>query len=869
MKRLFTLCFLSAALSTVNAQPTTAPALTLPANNKVNEKSSPYMVWNYVSGATYFEIQIDTTTSFNSPLNYSDTAAANFERPKDLKFGRKYYWRVRGASSSGTGPWSSIYNFTVFSLPVVSVPQASPSTNFMVKGLTSHSANGAWVEYQFDSSNTFTSDYLRIIRTDQPDITNAFYGGLYYGTKYYVRARAYHSNDTTAWTSLRTATTSFYPQISLPANNSLQNSFRIAFTYSKNAWNIPDTGMTYQLQLDTSSLFSNPLMNVFDDSTSYYDTISSHYKFGGKYYFRVRSMHYRDTSDWYPIVFNIYSMPTIYLPGTGTQKPEKLMIVPFNHPGVDYFIYDLDTGYNVGSAYNVSDTILNWKAFPVKYGPYLKFGKRYTLGLRAVRNSDTSEMRTLTFLVLSTITPSYPSNNAWDTPVEMDFSWTANMGDITYQLGIDTVPGMGSPAQKVFNAVNSSHFFVPDLWYGKRIYWGVRGAHPLDTSAWSASRSFTTIAKPTPGWPANGAIDIVKNNDLRSNPIDGSRFYEFQLSEDSLFGTYQSDTVSKDPIWGVSFSLTHFTLNYSTKYFWRVRAINLIDTSDWSDTWKFTTRKPLPVPKKVTLLSPSHNINTIPYYPYIIKFSWSTDSSETYEFQLSKNAAFTSLVEIAYVFGTPQVDIDSLEPNTWYYWRVKAENEENTGPWSDVFAFKTLPVLLYPINLWPDAVTDVPLKQTIDWEDIDGASAYDYRIGTTSNLSSASIRPAFVSEAKPTGLVVNTHYFWEVRARNSYFYSYWSSTADFWTVKVNSTADLKEQMLFCYPQPAENILNVQLPSAGMVSFEILDASGKLLRSKQELYTENILVLELDDLAAGVYAVRLYLNGDAYYFKFVK
>jgi len=60
------------------------------------------------------------------------------------------------------------------------------------------------------------------------------------------------------------------------------------------------------------------------------------------------------------------------------------------------------------------------------------------------------------------------------------------------------------------------------------------------------------------------------------------RLYEYQYSTDEFFTTYMGSTTQ-------SSSISIGVLDYNTEYFWRIKATDGTNFSEWSEIWSFTT----------------------------------------------------------------------------------------------------------------------------------------------------------------------------------------------------------------------------------------------------------------------------------------
>ena len=95
--------------------PPAAPSLVSPANNAILPlNQSITFSWNPVAGAATYQIQIDDSSSFSSPLVLSRTGITQTQTTHTLTSERTFWWRVRGRTASGTnGAWSTVRSFVI------------------------------------------------------------------------------------------------------------------------------------------------------------------------------------------------------------------------------------------------------------------------------------------------------------------------------------------------------------------------------------------------------------------------------------------------------------------------------------------------------------------------------------------------------------------------------------------------------------------------------------------------------------------------------------------------------------------------------------------------------------------------------------
>jgi hypothetical protein len=92
--------------------PSGAPVLISPTPNATSSTDRPLFRWLPVSGATLYEIQLDTSLSFAVPTSFIGTALS-YTPPGPL-LPTTYYWRVRGRDKAGNvGLWSDVYGVVI------------------------------------------------------------------------------------------------------------------------------------------------------------------------------------------------------------------------------------------------------------------------------------------------------------------------------------------------------------------------------------------------------------------------------------------------------------------------------------------------------------------------------------------------------------------------------------------------------------------------------------------------------------------------------------------------------------------------------------------------------------------------------------
>lgn len=227
------------------------------------------------------------------------------------------------------------------------------------------------------------------------------------------------------------------------------------------------------------------------------------------------------------------------------------------------------------------------------------------------------------------------------------------------------------------------------LWSSNEQLWSVgTGGNRLMTFRDSLSRE---VALTSPAERASGlgaVIDsYVSNVVLDWETLPGATSYQWQLDPDAEFSNvaegFEGDTAA-------SYALMP-ALRPGITYHWRVRAKTPV-LGRWSEKRSFTTRLDTEI-VALRLNSPEAGAFGVPVRPV---FQWSAVSgAESYEFVVSTRPDFSnpSIIKAGdYALSTTawQADV-SLNPDTVYYWRIRALGNNSHSAWSAVSAFTTAP----------------------------------------------------------------------------------------------------------------------------------------------------------------------------------
>lgn len=261
--------------------------------------------------------------------------------------------------------------------------------------------------------------------------------------------------------------------------------------------------------------------------------------------------------------------------------------------------------------------------------------------------------------------------------------------------------------------------------------------------------------------PANNATNQDLSTTLQWQPVNKATSYIVQAATNNNF---------TNPILNYETNSTSYLLEglaYNTTYYWRVKAKNSDQESNWSAIWQFTTKpEPLGIP---TLTSPTNNATNVSVTPTL---SWTSVANATqYDVQLWKKS--NNQVIVNTTVNTTNHSGFNLDYSTEYEWKVRAKNAQQTGEWSSTFKFTTLPPTL-PIVSTLDANNVTPTGATVGGNVTGGSGTITSRgimWGTSQNnlnntATSGSGFGAYTVNL--TGLSPTTTYYYRAFATSQY-----------------------------------------------------------------------------------------------------
>ncbi len=390
-------------------------------------------------------------------------------------------------------------------------------------------------------------------------------------------------------------------------------------------------------------------------------------------------------------------------------------------------------------------------------------------------------------------------------------------------------------------------------------YWRVQAKNARGTTIWSEVYWFSTGGKALGGTqlisPKNGTIAIRPDTIFQWGAVTGAPLYQFQITKDSLFYASALDTF----VFG---SQVKFSLENSTRYYWRVRALTGTgERGPWSEEWRI--RRLVPAPE---LYLPHNKAEGLPIE---MTFVWAPPiAGLKYHLQLSYYPDFKSLI----------LDKQDITDSTFttllpmsgaiYFWRVKWLLPDGASDWSVIRSFAT--IVATPRQDSPgNGVIGVNLNPTISWNSVTNATYYHLQVSNEPDFITPDFNDSTINAvSRPLkNLEPLTRYFWRVRTIAPAGKSPWSEIWEFVTGEnPNGVAEeLQTYQMQLHPNPASDILWMVIPQelntqtgATTVLIDFFDALGlPIRRIRADIASQTMTIpLRVSELPSGIYRVQI-------------
>jgi len=246
------------------------------------------------------------------------------------------------------------------------------------------------------------------------------------------------------------------------------------------------------------------------------------------------------------------------------------------------------------------------------------------------------------------------------------------------------------------------------------------------------------------------------------------------------------------------------------------------------------------------LISPENNSTGIELNPTL---QWqAVENATSYTLQVSLSNEFTEFVVNESEIEGTEFQINNLEYNTQYFWRVNATDGTNTSDWSEVWSFSTdspKPILLAPSN----NSTNQPLNPALQWEEFSGAESYTLQVSTNGHFINPVVNQVGINNTIYNidfDLAYYQKYYWRVRAVADDEISDWSEVWNFTTI-----SDPSLNNIWIYYYNNEPVIKFELEGnnewIGVDSNTVSAANVTLTMNEYLKFTGNITIDTTDYL----------------------
>lgn len=585
-----------------NAWAMNAPVPSSPSNGLENAYSRQTFYWSSVTGANMYELEVDTTIAFNSPLRVVQTTGATSILVYNLHYGTHYYWRVRAKNTTTeeVSDWSAIWELNTDDKVVLRyADDPDPTQTYYPSQTLSwdiHCGSSGYV-VEVDTAAGFNSpaklrEVISVVQSNDKGTTSTEMTNLYLGKMQYWRVRAFNKCDSSAWSETRRFHTLSKAVAQTPKD------LTGAYTQQLFYWKYQRGLNNVIIEYDTVPTFDSPERKTVKSWGSCQDnsyTSISYLRFNTQYYWHVKSYHERDTTEWSDVLtFKTYARGALSTPADSSENLLTSVSLYFKyHKGVSVYQMQLDTVPTFDSP-ALQTRFESANSNDYAYGHYsnLLFGTTYYWRVRDCHQNDTSmwsEIRQFTTYDWGgLVSPSNGATGVYYDGVSLMFKY--HTGISNYQIEVDTVATFDSPLlSRVIEGASSSTYayrIYSDLLQETDYYWRVRDCHKNDTSGWSSVWKFTTkstLPATTLVTPSNQTCGYDASAAAFSwTDVEGATGYRLQVADNGQFEPCVVDQTTTE-------TSATLTLPEAAILYWRVQVLFPGGRSYWTPIWGVNT----------------------------------------------------------------------------------------------------------------------------------------------------------------------------------------------------------------------------------------------------------------------------------------
>lgn len=353
------------------------------------------------------------------------------------------------------------------------------------------------------------------------------------------------------------------------------------------------------------------------------------------------------------------------------------------------------------------------------------------------------------------------------------FKWNSVNNTVNYQIEISKSVNFGQVIKDTLTSDTSYTFKVSD--YFQDYYWRVSAKTNRCKTDKSVVRQFQTIVgPPLLTSPADSSNGLPLTNTLQWPVAPGALSYDLQVSDKENFSTLLVNEA------GLNVNTFDYTATSTNKQiWWRLRTNGTGCTSVWSESFNYKTAYP-----KTSGITP---LESQPCVTINTKFVWlAVSGANSYHIQAATTEQFGNteiLYESKNVNDTTVVG-DVKNATARIYWRVRANDDNNTGIWSNTRSYFTTgeePIAILPV----EGTVEVPRGVHFEWANIGQTQSFRIQVATDPLFTNIEIDSANIAEKK-INLVVdlyNTTYYYRVKSLFNLCESDWFAPISFKSIQ--------------------------------------------------------------------------------------
>ncbi|MGD9200911.1 MAG: hypothetical protein PVI26_05065, partial [Chitinispirillia bacterium] len=686
-----------------------APSL-IPYTPDPTNDLTPTLYWNSVSGASQYNIEIDSSASFSSPIVNDITASTDFTPTGDLPSG-DIYWHV--SSDLNYSDFSTYDHFVITGAPLL-IPYSTDPTTDLTPTLYWNSLSGATnYRVQVDDNTSFSTplEFTTTSGATSYTTTDLWQGNVYWKV----------SSDIDGYTEY------------CPYDHFVISTAPTILAYSPDptpdmtpqlSWN-PVSGATgYYVKWDDNIGFTSSVTQYVSGATSYSAPIGDE----GLWYWCVSSnldsAYYSSSDNFsiqkptllsFPEDTTADQTPTLEwnsYPGAYNYKIEIDDDIAFSSPVITDIV-SMATTYTTGVSLSTSTTYYWHVSTDLDYSSF-SYNDTFTVDINSYPMPISFSPQTVTTL-------------------QPLFQWNSVSGASNYTLYADSNPSFTSLA--INTTIGATSYNSPTDMNQTTYFWKVSSDLnpgkfcPVETVTINTAPSINTYSPdPTPKY----------NPTLSWNSVSGATGYKIQIDDDPAFPAPLSYSVS---------AATSYSANLPNENIWYWRVSSDIDSTYFSNYDSFTYQKPQ-----------IDRFNGLAVHTNYPNFTWSSyTGSFSYNIEINDDITFTTPIYSGYVSGATSYNSTYLSTSSTYYWRVSTDHDYTAYSDMDSVRISQSPELV----TFGGSTTDES-SPTFRWHPVSGATSYTFQIDTNINfLTNSQSYPSDTFTTPPNELSPE-NYYWRV-----------------------------------------------------------------------------------------------------------